>query len=114
MVSVGGPIGRFPVPAGATVVENITNGNQTVILLSSVPPSEVSSFYTAELPRDGFKITSNTLVTGNAGGIGAGAAIEFSGHGYKGTIGAVTNLPSPAAEFSGTNKDVVGITLTRQ
>jgi hypothetical protein len=112
MVSVGGPIGRFPVPAGATVVENVTDGKQAVVLLSSVTPSEVSRFYTAELPRDGFKITSNTLVTGNVGGIGAGAAIEFSGHGYRGTIGAVTNLPTPAPEFGGSNKDFVGVTLT--
>lgn len=118
MVSVGGPIGHFPVPAGATVVENASEGNETVILLSSVSPSEVSQFYTAELPRDGFTITSNSMASlsaGSDGGIGAGAAIEFSGHGYKGTIGAVANLPTSAPSFGGSNgKNFVGITLTRQ
>ena len=43
------------------------------------------------------------------------AAIEFTGHGYKGTIGAMSNLPSAAPSFAGVNgKNFTGITLTRQ
>jgi hypothetical protein len=111
-VRVGGSIGSFPIPSGAEVVENATMGKQTVILLGSVGPSQVSSFYSSVLPQDGYKITMNTLASGNNG---TGAAIEFSGHGYKGTIGALSNLPSPAPSFAGVNgKNFTGITLTRQ
>ncbi len=52
-VSVGGSLGSFPIPAHAKVVENITESGQTVIILGSVSPSEVSSFYASALPRAG-------------------------------------------------------------
>ncbi len=111
-VSVGGSIGSFPIPAHAKVVENITEGSQTVILLGSVSPSEVSSFYTSALPRAGYKITMNTLATMNNG---TGAAIEFTGHGYKGTISAESNLASTGVSVGGLNgKNFVGITLTKR
>ncbi len=107
-----GPIGSFPIPAHAKVVENITEGNETVILLGSVSPSEVSSFYAAALPRAGYKITMDTLATLNNE---TGAAIEFTGHGYKGTIGADSNLATTGVSVGGVNgKNFVGITLTRQ
>ena len=111
-VSVGGPIGSFPIPTHAKVVENITEGNETVILLGSVSPSEVSSFYAAALPRAGYKITMNTLATMNNE---TGAAIEFTGHGYKGTIGADSNLATTGVSVGGVNgKNFVGITLTKK
>jgi hypothetical protein len=110
-VSVAG-LGSFPIPARAKVVENATMDKQTVILLGSVSPSQVSSFYSSVLPKDGYKITINTLTSENNG---TGAAIEFTGHGYKGTIGAVSNLPAQAPSFAGVNgKNFTGITLTRQ
>jgi hypothetical protein len=94
------------------VVENVSYGKQIAIILSSISPAKVSSFYTSALPRAGYKITSNSLATLNNG---AGAAIDFTGHGYKGTIGAVSGgLASPAADFGGDSKNLVGITLTKQ
>lgn len=110
-VSVGGSLGSFPIPAHAKVVENITEGGQTVILLGSVSPSEVSSFYASALPRAGYKITMNTLATMNNN---TGAAIEFTGHGYKGTISAESNIATTGVSVGGLNgKNFVGITLTK-
>ncbi len=111
-VHVGGSIGSFPIPSGAKVVENASYGKQIAIILSSISPAKVSAFYTSALPRAGYKITSKSLATLNNG---AGAAIAFAGHGYKGTIGAVSgSLASPAASFGGDSKNLVGITLTKQ
>lgn len=111
-VSVGGSIGSFPIPPHAKVAENITEGNETVILLGSVSPSEVSSFYATALPRAGYKITMNTLATANND---TGAVIEFSGHGYKGTIGADSNMATTGVSVGGLNgKNFVGITLTKK
>jgi hypothetical protein len=103
----------FPIPPGAKVIENITSSKQTAIILGSVKPAEVSRFYTSVLPKDGFKITNNTLASENNG---SGAAIDFRGHGYKGTIGAVSNLSSPGVSIGdGVNSsNFTGITLTRQ
>jgi hypothetical protein len=109
---VGGSIGTFPIPSGARVVENVSYGKQIAVILSSIGPARVSGFYTSALPRAGYTITGNSMTTLNNG---AGAAINFTGHGYKGTIGAVSgSLASPAASFGGDSKNLVGITLTRQ
>ena len=109
---MGGSIGSFPIPSGAKVVENASYGKQIAIILSSISPAKVSAFYTSALPRAGYKITSKSLATLNNS---AGAAIAFAGHGYKGTIGAVSgSLASPAASFGGDSKNLVGITLTKQ
>jgi hypothetical protein len=79
-----------------------------------VTPAQVSRFYTAELPRDGYKISGSTLVAGGTGGAGAVMAMEFSGHGYQGTIGALSSLPAPVPQLSGSKKNVLAVTLTRQ
>ena len=112
-VTVNAPIGSFPVPPGATVLENFAYNNQIAIILSSVSPAEASSFYLSALPRTGYKITGNTLVTGS-GSVSTGPAseIDFTGHGYKGTIGAISNVSPPAGVNLGNGKDVVGINLT--
>lgn len=92
-VSVDAPIGSFPIPHQAQVVVNATCGKQIIIELISVTPSQVSDFYLSALPREGYTITSHSLVDGPEVGVqGAIAQIEFTGHGYKGTIGAVANL----------------------
>lgn len=107
-VSVGGTIGRFPVPPGATVVENGVDNKKIVIILGSVAPAEVSRFYTSALPQYGYRITTNTMASL---GSKTGAEIEFTGHGYKGTIGAVSDLASPGADPGMLGKDFVGIML---
>jgi hypothetical protein len=111
-VHVGGSIGSFPIPSGAKVVESVNYGKQIAIILSSVSPGTVSSFYASALPRAGYTITRDSLATLNNV---AGLAIDFAGHGYKGTIGAVSGgLASAAAIFGGDSKNMVGITLTEQ
>lgn len=120
-VSVNAPIGSFPIPHGAQVMVNVTCGKQIIIELTSVTPSTASSFYNSALPRDGYKITGNTLIDGSESGLpGNAAGIEFSGHGYKGEITALSNLgalasasPSDAGGLpSGASKNFLTVTLT--
>jgi hypothetical protein len=92
-ISVKGPLGSFPVPAGAKIGENISGGQSVVIVFGSVTPSDVSSFYASALPKAGFDVTTNAMVT-KAGD--SGALIEFTGHGYKGNIDALKQFPGPS------------------
>ena len=106
-VRVGGRIGSFPIPPGATVVENASDDKGIVVLLGSVTPAQVSRFYTSALPRYGYKITENSMASLNNG---SGAAIEFTGHGYMGTIGAESGLATSGSSH-GPDSNLVGITL---
>jgi hypothetical protein len=105
-VPVGGSIGSFPLPPGAQVADNVTSGSQIDIVLGSVSASAADSFYTSALQSAGYTITSNASGTSAGAGV---AAIEFTGHGYKGDIGALTSL---GISFGGAG--TVGITLTPQ
>ena len=90
--------------------ENSDDNKEIVVLLSSVTPTQVYSFYLSALRPAGYKITFNTLATANNN---TGAEIEFTGHGYKGTISADSNLATPGASVSGAlTKNFAGITLT--
>jgi hypothetical protein len=114
-VPVSGPLGSFPVPPGAQVGQNITSGKQTLIIMGSVTPQQVSRFYLAELPLLGYKITSNTLITGNNdGGIGSGATLDFTGHGYKGEIVALNDMPTASPDLGISGSDALEVSLTRQ
>jgi hypothetical protein len=106
-VKVGGPLGSFPVPPGAKVVENVTSGRTVDLVLDSVTPSRVSHFYGSALPHAGYTVSNNTSAAGSSF---AGTSIKFTGHGYKGTIGAVAGLSGQ----SGITGNVVGVTLTPQ
>lgn len=98
MISVDAPVGTFPVPHGAQVVFNSACDKQVIIELSAVTPSQASSFYMSELPQAGYKITGNTLLTDAGNALpGAAAEIEFTGHGYKGTIAALSDLGALAS-----------------
>jgi hypothetical protein len=101
VVSVGGSIGDFPIPPGAEVFEKVVTGTSISIVLSSVAATEVSRFYDSALPRDGYKITQNTVGTGFSI---TGASIDFTGRGYRGQIGAESGLTG----------NLVGITLKPQ
>jgi hypothetical protein len=104
VVGLGGMIGNFPIPTGAELFEKVISGKTIDLVLSAVTAAQVSSFYGSALPRDGYKITENTVGTG----IGfSGTSIEFTGHGYKGTIGAVSGI-------SGSSGNLIGITLKPQ
>jgi len=109
MISVSGSVGSFPVPAGAKVAENIADGQESIVIFSSVTPAAVSSFYATALPRAGYAITGNSLVTEGGGTV---AFILFSGHGYKGNIDALSKFPNSGVSVAGLGtKNVTTITI---
>ena len=111
-VTVEGLISTFPIPSGAKLDENVTDDKTILIFLSSVTPSDVSSFYASALPRAGYTITTNSVTDLNGIKI---AAIEFTGHGYKGAISAASKLPASQVSLGGvSNKNFTGITLAPQ
>jgi hypothetical protein len=109
IVSVNGSIDTFPIPSGAKVDENLGDGKVIEIFFSSVTPSGVSRFYTLALPRAGYTITLNTL---NQANTDAAAEITFTGHGYKGSIIALSELPASDIGIAGvSNKNFTTISL---
>jgi hypothetical protein len=109
VVTVGGSIGTFPIPPGAKVLNSLTAGRGVVVLLDSVSPEAASSFYSSALPRAGYKITASTR-TPPPGADWSGGAIEFTGHGYTGTIRGLSGMQVQGAS-PGTG-DVFEISLT--
>jgi hypothetical protein len=114
MVPVDAPIGSFPVPKGAKVAYNFSCPKQINIAVTPVTPSQSSIFYTAELPRAGYKMEDNFAAQGLV-------QIDFSGHGYKGSIVTVANLGAAMASAdpsigpmmpSGMTKNVEQIMMT--
>jgi hypothetical protein len=111
-IAISGSLGSFPVPAGAKVAENVAEGKQIIIFFSSVSPANVSSFYSTALPRAGYTISGNSIL--NQGGV-TEAIIDFSGHGYKGDIGAVSRFSGSGPNVPGLgNKNVTTIALTQK
>lgn len=103
-VSVGGSLGSFPIPPHVTLIDNVTRNGVIQIGFSGATPSRVSSFYATALPAAGYTITENNAGSENA-------EIVFTGHGYNGDIGALSNVDTPidGENFTG---NVVGIKLT--
>ena len=89
-LTVKGSLGSFPVPASAKVAENMAGGQSVVLVFGSVVPADVSRFYATELPKAGYSVSTNSMLT--KGG-DHGAYIVFSGHGYKGTIDSLDQFP---------------------
>ncbi len=107
-VSLGGSLGDFPLPPGATLVDNVTVGANHDLIISGVTPVKVSSFYTSALPQAGYTITVNNTPAGHF----TGTAIIFTGHGYRGVIGAATSLNmSGTSGLTGRSGNEAGITL---
>jgi hypothetical protein len=97
-VSVDAPIGTFPIPHGAQVAANMPCGDQVLLELGSVTPTQASAFYSSVLPRAGYKITENILTTEPSTGTPQSMAeITFTGHAYTGLIIAVANLGAAAS-----------------
>jgi hypothetical protein len=108
-IAVSEPIGSFPAPAGAKEAENVAEGGQIIVMFSSVTPAKVYSFYTTALPQAGYTISSNSLVDG-----GTVAVIEFSGHGYKGGVSALSKAPNSGPNVPGLpTKNVTTIIFSR-
>jgi len=89
-LEVGGKVGRFPVPAGAKVGENISTGNEIAIMFAKVVPAKVSSFYAQALPKAGYTVTSNSSASEGGGMI----LIQFTGHGYTGEVTTMAKASS--------------------
>lgn len=114
------PIGPFPVPHGAQLVDNMGCGKQILIELSSVTPAQASTPYTSALPRAGYTITDNALTSDPSTGAPQGMAeITFTGRGYTGLIIAIADLgaeasadPSMAGLPSNITKNDLEISLT--
>jgi hypothetical protein len=109
-IVVNGSAVSFPVPAGAKVVENVAIGQQgTVVIFEFVAPAQVSSFYAAALPRAGYTIIDNAVLSQSGG---TDALIQFTGHGYKGNVDALSNYPNPGVRIPGLGrKNVTTITF---
>jgi len=92
MLTVRGKLGTFPIPASAKVAENMAGGTSFILIFGMIAPADVARFYATALPKAGFAVTSNALVS--KGGQN-GALIVFSGRGYKGNIEAVNQVEGP-------------------
>jgi hypothetical protein len=110
-VSVSAPIGHFPLPQGAQVIEDSADYGHYSIVFGSVTPSAAASFYAAALPQAGYTIISNSTATGDSWVSFSGTGIWFTGHGYNGQIGALSSFQVPGFSLGG---NTVEITLTPQ
>jgi hypothetical protein len=89
------------------VIGNITCEKETIIELGAVTVAKVSSFYNSVLPAEGYKITGNSMIdTAGDGLSGPAAEIQFTGHGYKGTISALSNFGSQMASAGASTSDL--------
>ena len=90
VITVKGKVGSFPVPAAAKIGENLSGGSSLLVVFGLVVPADVARFYATALPQAGFTVTSSSLVS--QGGQN-GAIIQFTGHGFKGSIESVAEFP---------------------
>lgn len=104
-----GKLGSFPIPEAAKIGENMSGGSALVLIFGSVAPADVSRFYATALPKAGFTVTSNSLVS--QGGQN-GAVIQFSGRGYRGNIEAIDQFPDSIAGIGDVNVTTVTISPT--
>jgi hypothetical protein len=110
MLKVTGKVGSFPVPAGARVAENVATGQETIVIFDLVTPAKVASFYAQALPRAGYTITTNSVVGQSGNTV---AFIQFTGHGFKGTIDALAKFNDSTVSMAGLgHKNVTTLTFT--
>jgi hypothetical protein len=111
MISVNGKLSNFPVPAAAKVGENIGGGSALVVVFGGLAPADVARFYATALPRAGYTVSTNALLTKNGE---SGALIEFSGHGYKGNIDSLNQFPGgTVAGLGSTNVTTIVFSPTK-
>jgi hypothetical protein len=97
-IKVNGAVGSFPVPAGANVVENVASSEETAIIFDKITPAKVSSFYAQALPRAGYTITTNSVLSQSGG---TTAIIMFTGHGFTGNIDALSKFNDSTVDIAG-------------
>jgi hypothetical protein len=112
MLKVSGEVGSFPVPAGAKVVQNIGTSQETIVIFGTVTPATVSSFYAQALPRAGYTVTANSVITQSGNTV---AYIQFTGHGVKGNIDGLAKDTDSTVSLPGLgHKNVTTISLMPQ
>ena len=109
MLKVSGEVGSFPVPAGAKVVQNIGSSQETIVIFSMITPARVSSFYAQALPQAGYTVTANSVISQSGNNV---AYIQFTGHGVKGNIDALSRFADSTVDVPGLgHKNVTTISL---
>jgi hypothetical protein len=109
MIQVSGAVGPFPVPAGAKVAENIASSQETVVIFGSISPAKVSAFYAQALPKAGYTISGNSVITESGNVV---AIIQFAGHGFKGNIDALAKFTGSGVALSGlSDKNVTTVSF---
>ena len=108
-IKVSGESGSFPIPARAKVVENVSSDPGAIVFFDRVTPAKVSSFYAQALPRAGYTITVNSVISQSSGTV---AFIQFTGHGVKGTIDALSKFTDSSVSIAGLgHKNVTTISI---
>jgi hypothetical protein len=108
-IQVSGAVGHFPVPAGAKVAENITTSQETIVIFGLISPAKVSAFYAQALPKAGYTISGNSVITESGNVM---AAIQFAGHGFKGTIDALAKFTGSGVGLGGlSDKNVTTVSF---
>jgi hypothetical protein len=108
-IKVSGEFGSFPIPARAKVVENVASDPGAIVFSDRVTPAKVSSFYAQALPRAGYTITANSVISQSGGTV---AFIQFTGHGVKGTIDALSKFTDSSVSIAGLgHKNVTTISI---
>ena len=108
-IKVSGEFGSFPIPARAKVVENVASDPGAIVFFDRVTPAKVSSFYAQALPRAGYTITANSVISQSGGTV---AFIQFTGHGVKGTIDALSKFTDSSVSIAGLgHKNVTTISI---
>lgn len=108
-IKVSGEFGSFPIPARAKVVENVGSDPGAIVFFDQVTPAKVSSFYAQALPRAGYTITVNSVISQSSGTV---AFIQFTGHGVKGTIDALSKFTDSSVSIAGLgHKNVTTISI---
>ena len=110
-IEVSGKVGRFPVPPGAKVAENVATDQEVIVFFSLVTPAKVESFYTRALPRAGYKVGTNSVFTQDGATV---AFIQFTGHGFKGSIDTLSRFNDSSVSIAGLgHKNVTTVTFMR-
>ena len=111
-IKVSGESGSFPIPARAKVVENVSSDPGAIVFFDRVTPAKVSSFYAQALPRAGYTITANSVISQSGSNV---AFIQFTGHGIKGTIDALARFTDSSVSIAGLgHKNVTTISITQK
>ena len=111
-IKLSGEAGSFPLPAGAKVAENVASPEGTIVFFNQVTPAKVSSFYAQALPRAGYTITANSVISQSGSNV---AFIQFTGHGIKGTIDALARFTDSSVSIAGLgHKNVTTISITQK